>query len=313
VYKLHPKFDFGEIDVVTDRRPLRKLIGFVEHEVEDFQFGAEAIGNTVLFVRMEKMTRETIPPGAYLGYRQRFEEAYTKVSSSAEGSTSHHRIARYNLAGLKLVVRSAFDAYFEDAASKLEAPTGSGKERHQEEDLTSYMKVASLVGDAPSIIDTPEAPGLHVIQGGEEIRYAALVEFKTRNKFGQSPWNIEEKMPDFWLSQTPTLIEAAHQNIGTRWSRAQFPGPRMAEFVDITVRDMHAELINWQTRNSNTIRNFLMVLKKVVATARASRCPLIVRYVKERDKLVITNAKTGGMPTLPVEIRRQWSVVKEAE
>lgn len=313
VYEMHPKFDFGQVDVVTDRRPLRKLIGFVENEVEDFEFGAEAIGNTVLFVRMEKITRETIPPGAYRGYRQRFEEAYTKISSSAGGSTSHHRIARYNLGGLDFIVRSAFDAYLEDVASKLEVSTGSGKERHREEDLTSYMKAASLLGDAPSMNDTPEAPGLHVIHGGEKIPYAALVEFKTRSRFSKSPWNIKEKLPDLWLSQTPTLIEAAHQNVGTKWSRAQFPGPRMAEFVDITVRDMHAELNNWQTRNSNTIRNFLIVLEKVVAIARASRCPLIVKYVKEGDRLVIAKAETGGVPTLPVEIRTQWSVVKSAE
>lgn len=242
---MHPKFDFGKLNIVTDRRPLRKHFGFVRDETDDFEFGVEAIGKILLFVRMERMTRESIPPGAFQGYRREFEQAYTKLSSSAEGSTSHYRIARYNLGGLRLTVRSAFDAYLEEVALKLEASVGGGKEKHREEDLTADVKAALLGEDAPSTIDTPEAPCVHLIRGGENIPYAALLELKTRSKFGKKPWNIEEKMPDLWLSQTPTLIEAAHQNVGTRYSRALSSWPRLAEFVDIDVRNMHEVLNDW--------------------------------------------------------------------
>jgi len=309
---MHPIFDFGQIDIVTDRRPLRKLIEFVRNEAEDFEFGIEAIGKTVLFVRTEKMTRETIPPGRYQGYRREFEEAYTQLSSSAEGSSSHYRIARYNLGGLNMVVRSAFDAYLEQIASKLEATAARGTEKHREEDPTTSVRSVSLE-NAPSIADTPVAPGLQVIRDEDDIPYAALVEHKTRNEFARWPWNIEGKMPDLWLSQTPILIEAAHQNAGTKWSRAESLGPGMAEFVDIDVRDMHEKVYDWQAKNSNTIRGFLEVLKKVGAIARASTYPLIVRYVKEGDRLVAAKAETGAVPSSPEEIRKQWSIVKKAK
>ena len=99
VHTSQPDFDFAAVDVVSDRRPLRKLYGFVTGEPEAFEFGVELVGNTALFIRFEKQTREELPSKTFHGYRQAFEEQYTQLLASAKGSTSHHHIVRYGFGG----------------------------------------------------------------------------------------------------------------------------------------------------------------------------------------------------------------------
>lgn len=114
VQTLKPDFDFAAVRLVTDRRPLRNLFVFVDSELDAFRFGVVIIGTTAFLSRMEKETRQERPKGGYQGYRQGFEESYTKLATSTKGSTSHHRIVSYCFGGLKLLVRSAVDVYTED-------------------------------------------------------------------------------------------------------------------------------------------------------------------------------------------------------
>lgn len=44
VSTLHSDFDFEYINVVTDRKSIRKLFAFVAGEKNDFEFGVELIG-----------------------------------------------------------------------------------------------------------------------------------------------------------------------------------------------------------------------------------------------------------------------------
>lgn len=128
VQTYQPDFDFAAVDVVSDRRSLRKLYGFVTGEPEAFEFGVEIVGNTALFVRTERQTREELPSTTFHGYRQAFEEQYTNLSASARGSTSHHRIVRYKFGGLDLLVRSGVDLYLQElmtGSNSLEE-TGAG-------------------------------------------------------------------------------------------------------------------------------------------------------------------------------------------
>ncbi len=85
-------------------------------------------GNTALFVRIERQTREELPSTIFHGYRQAFEEQYTKLLASAKGSTSHHRIVRYRFGGLDLLVRSGVDAYLRELVTGSDSAeeTGAG-------------------------------------------------------------------------------------------------------------------------------------------------------------------------------------------
>ncbi len=310
VVTMHPNFSFDTIDVMTDRRPIRKLFAFVSGDAEYFEFGVEVIGTTALFVRMEKQTRDEIPPGAFQGYRRAFEEEYTKLSISAKGSTSHHRVIHYNFGGLQFLVRSAVDAYVEDLTKTPEAPKASDK--HKGDDLIKYMKAASLGNAAPSIVDRPEAPGLTVVHGGRNIPHAAVLELKTCFKFAKKPFELQQKMPDLWISQTPNFVEAAHQNVGTKWSRKKDGQPRLAEFVKHEVKPMREELINWEDANATTLRKLLAVLRQVVEAAKAINAPCIVSYQREEAALWVTKAGRGMIPSMPEDLHKKWSVVAKS-
>lgn len=112
VHAIRPGFDFLNINIVTDRSPIRKNLGFVCDETKPFEFGVTILGNTALFTRVERATR--IP--VHSGYREKFEMEHTKIASFAAGSTSHHRVVTYQFGGLNFLVRYAVDAYLEDEA-----------------------------------------------------------------------------------------------------------------------------------------------------------------------------------------------------
>ena len=308
VSTMHPSFDFNTMDVITDRRPLRKLYGFVKGEEDDFEFGVEVIGNTALLARMERQTRETIPPGTFQGYRQAFEEAYTKVSVSAKSSTSHHRICQYKFGGLNFLVRCAFDAYLEELMTNSTSP--DTEQGHKSVDLVGYLKATSLESAAPSTVERHEAPGVKVVEGGQIIPHAALLEMETVFKFSKRSFDIERRMPDFWLSQTLNFILASHQNVGTKWSRAQHGQPRLAEFVDVDIKDMRQELAEWEETNEKMLSRLLTVLKIVIETAKGKNAPCIVRYNK--GVLSVSNAEKDKVPSLPEDLCQKWSVVSKS-
>ena len=58
VHTCQPEFDFTHVSIVTDRKPVRCLLGFVRAEPVAFEFGVAVIGSTALFTRMESMEEE---------------------------------------------------------------------------------------------------------------------------------------------------------------------------------------------------------------------------------------------------------------
>ena len=308
VSELRHDYAFKDLDVMSDRRPLRKLFGFVNGNEEDFEFGIEVVGKTVLMVRKEKKTREEIPPGAFQGFRWNFEMAYTKLEAAAKGSTSHHRLVSYRFGGFKLLVRSAVDAYLRE--------TEEGKEEDDdsdEDDLVDQLSAVALTVEGPSTEATPEAPGITVVAGGHTVPHSTVLELKTRFKFARTPFNIEDKMPDLWITQTPNYIIAAHQNAGTKWSRAQTGQPRLAQFVDIDTQDMRGKLEDWEKANVSALRKLVLVLRKVVEVARETKGPCKVQYHKDRDVLEVSKADEGEVPMLSEELRKKWTAPAEVD
>lgn len=302
---MHPEFDLGEIDIITDRSPLRKLFEFVSSENEDFQFGVQVVGKTAMFVRMEQQTREMIPQGQFQGYRRAFQEGYTKIASSAEGSTSYHRIVEYGFGGLRLLVRSAVDAYLGDSAL-MPKPGIDGQDKVGQESVVKSMRPTALDSVTPSAIANPKVPGLTIIPGDCNIPHTAVAEFATRAIYGKTPFALSQKMLDLWFAQTPNYIKAAYQNGGTKWSRARVLQPRVAEFVNIDILPMKEKLAEWAAENAKTISMFLAVLRQVLDAAREMKAPSLVSYKRDEDSLWICKATDDRVSVLSEDLRKKW-------
>jgi hypothetical protein len=90
-------FDWSEIDFVTDRNGLRKLLRWIDgpnqaDKPKEFRIDMELAGHTVLLNRWEKRTRDNFIGKSY-GFN--FEQASTTPAPGCEESTGHHRIVKY--------------------------------------------------------------------------------------------------------------------------------------------------------------------------------------------------------------------------
>lgn len=149
LFTLHPTFDLNSIDFVTDRNNLRKLFRFAcgnPQFIHDFKFYIEVINKTVLVTRWEKRAANFVGRGEFRGFGHSFEKEFTKYTKGLEGTTGHHRVAKYRFGGLNMMVRFSTDAFL---GSK-DMPSGEGNATKP--DLESVEKPTS---------DTPPRTGQH--------------------------------------------------------------------------------------------------------------------------------------------------------
>lgn len=89
--------DWREVDIVTDRNGLRKLLRWIDDRGDgdrprEFRIDLQLAGDsTILMSRWEKAT--WAPPGAGFGFS--FEEETTVPAPGCEKNTGHHRIVQY--------------------------------------------------------------------------------------------------------------------------------------------------------------------------------------------------------------------------
>ena len=262
----------------------------------DFRFGIEIMKNgTALFTRIEEQTRECFivnEKRKVQGYREAFENAYTKISASAQGSTSHHRIVSYKIGGLSFLVRYAVDGYLENRARTL-----LGKENTKTTDidgLVDYLKATSLDHPAPTG-NNPFNKRVTVLKGGRDIPNPATFELVTRKN--TTFFDINDRMADLWISQTPSFITCRY--------RVEFHqrAPR-ARFNDIEVTDLKPKLVAWEEKNAGTLKKLVEVLKEILEIARAMKKPCTVSYSGEEGApLMIDEAKEARIPSLSPKMK----------
>lgn len=321
VQTVQSKFDFTSINIVTDRRPVRKLYGFVAGDWSSFEFGVTILGSTALFTRMEKASRDEVPNDNSKEYRQAFETAYLKVPVSAKDSTSHHRVVQYAFGGMKFLVRSAVDAYLPDRVE--ESKPANGDDQTGPEDLTDFVKAMSL--DEPSTYyQSTITASVTVIPGGRQIPHAATAELSTRR--AHSKWTapklglLERKMPDLWISQTANFIEAYHTynqdtSFNPRASQGNWRGasrrstesksqPHLTRFNDIKIKPLAEELAAWETANARRLSMLMVVIKKVIEATKDLGGTCIVSHDEKSRVLSVFLAKEGEVPGLPQEMQK---------
>lgn len=60
-----------------------------------------------------------------------------------------------------------------------------------------------------------------------------MLELTTRYKFAKRPFDIEQRLADLWISQTPNFIEAYHQGVG--YKTQNHVGLQQGKLEDIRV------------------------------------------------------------------------------
>ena len=284
-----PEFDFSAVDVITDRRSIRQLYGYINGEKNGFAFGIEVVGDTVIFTRDEPQSRETFPPNKFVGYRQSFEEAYTKLHAVAQGSTSHHRLITYTLGGLRFLVRSGTDGYRPSAVGDLQDPSSGS---HSSEDqFTKNIKTLSLKKAFISTLTSSPSDQLLVKKGGFDIPQAAVLELSTHT--AAKPSIIESKMVDLYFAQTSCFVEASFRSSGPRNDLAL----QRAQFEDIKIQDVAQSSQQWEKDHQSELRRLIDLLKQIASSARALGSPAIVNYTG--GNLRIEGVKDRQLPALP--------------
>lgn len=82
-----------EVDFVTDRNGLRKLLTWINNKADPFRIDMQLAGRrTVLLTRWEKQARVWADGK---GYGFHFEKESTRKAPGCEKGTSHHRIVKY--------------------------------------------------------------------------------------------------------------------------------------------------------------------------------------------------------------------------
>ena len=293
VQTCQPGFDFTEVSIVTDRKPMRYLLNFVRAEPGAFKFGVTVVGNTALLTRMEERTREP-PQKRFSRYRDAFEGQYTKISASAARATSHHRVVKYDFADQTILLRYAVDAYSGNLAKMLMQADGI-----QDTDLGPLVKQHQMInmkGVRPPKILPSNTP-VTVIDGGRHIPHAAMLELTTRAEYSKAPDSIEQKLPDFWISQTLNYHLCFHRESEDRSNRSTI-------FDRIRLIPMGDLLISWEESNAEKLRALAHVLRQVIKAAQDLGGSCIVSSDgSQGSSLKVSGDEAEEVPALPEDMR----------
>ncbi|KAL8779965.1 MAG: hypothetical protein Q9213_006690 [Squamulea squamosa] len=276
VLQMQSAYHFSSIDIISDRSPLRKLYAFATRDsnLKEFRFGVSVFGSTkktVVFHRMEQMTREEYEEGHFRGYRAGFEAQYLHKNEHANGGTSHYRISEYEFGGLKFLVRSGVDGSMpnhDDDPDTMrmrelgikelgilpggdDEDSDKGKGKSKAEGSTDNPK------ESLTIIPSPNTLAPH----------PNLFELTTRSRFSKHPFDIATKMPDLYLSQTSKFIKAYHHNVGYRSYMREKTTARFA-LADIHVRSLGEDFKEFETQKGESLGLYLKVLQQILEVVK---------------------------------------------
>ncbi|KAF5584869.1 geranylgeranyl pyrophosphate synthetase [Fusarium subglutinans] len=279
LYLTHPAFDVCSIDVVTDRNNIRKLLAFINSDLdpgnlEPFTIAVEVIGTTALFLRDEAAVTRYIAPNEFRGFGHKFEEEYTV--NQVNDSTGHHRIIAYRFCDLEFVVRYEADGYV--ATDQIEGP--------QDDPLLDSMRDLSL-SSATGASSVNPVPSKLVITGeGRVVPPESILEIKTRAISRHLP--IEDVAAQLWVSQTSKLVRAYHY-------RGKFEVPQ--------VENVEAQVKRWEELNQNDLKRLASLIKTISNLAKQYGGKVTVKY-DGGSKLSLYQSEKGDM--LPHFLYYKW-------
>ncbi|KAK1451067.1 hypothetical protein CCUS01_11244 [Colletotrichum cuscutae] len=265
----NPDFELSDVDIITDRNNMRKLLRFVEASASDsFEIKAEIAGEkTLLLTRVEEKPKEIIK--GFRGFGHNFEKEYTK---GLVGSTGHHRIISYHFGGMMVLLRHETDGC---VAGVLDSNM-SGTKSDDVDDLSDRLgsmfvsQALESANDKVAIIGTKTRP----------IGVESTLEIKTRA--ARRPLLMEEVASQLWFSQTPLLVVAYHQQ---------------NRFADVNLRNVKQDVRDWEATNRNNLRKLAFLIQKIrQAVKEIDGRRGVVRYHGGSAVEVISDVRTRALP-----------------
>ncbi|GLB38579.1 putative geranylgeranyl pyrophosphate synthetase [Lyophyllum shimeji] len=253
------EFDWAAIDFVTDRNNLRKLLRWVSGTApNDFRIDMQLAGKTVLLNRWENRYREQMS-GRTFGFN--FEKASTVAAPGCEGSTGHHRIVRYDLNGLKMVVRFEVDACIpsEAPAPPKSTATAVGSSSNIDDLIGALSGVTLRTEGSHPPLSPPASKGsdtfpkVTVIPGGSVVPQSSIVEMTTRSLFNAASFDWVESYSQLFFSQTPHHFLAIHE-------RGRFREVKKRKLESAELKKLAADSIQ---ANFKKLRRLLDVIRKI--------------------------------------------------
>ena len=190
---------------MTDQNNIRKLLLFInfgssKNGLEIFTINIKVAKNTAIFSRAETATYEIIGLHKFRGFGHESEKVYT--TSQISGSTRHHRILLYRFSDLSFIVRHETDGYI--AGTRI--PSCNSKD--PESDSLSSMLGSLSLSATNRPPNTTSTGSKLIVKEGEVIPLESTLEIKTR--VIHKPLDIQEVVPQLWISQTLKLMRAYH-------------------------------------------------------------------------------------------------------
>lgn len=253
-----PTMKLNDIDLVTDRRNLRLLLGFVSGSTSSFRIGVDVIKNTMLFSCWTPKAKTYVD--RFQGYGYEFEKAYTRRPSDVEDSITHNRAICYTLGDVKMILRYEVDGCIH-----------SNRERHKK--LNSSDR------------DTHTTPtGFTVIGWGKLIDPCRIIEIKT-GRLGRSLDN-SKNLEQLWFADTPILCTGKYDESG-----------RFTDISEEDCLKS-GKLGEWEQNHQQELKRLAALLRLLVDLARTAsltNCALILSEGKLKIfDLVDQNEK--GLP-----------------
>jgi hypothetical protein len=202
--------DMYGIELITDRNSLRKIYGLFTPDAmygpKPFRIDAQQIGNVVIFSRWEDP--EMKPPKAPHPYCHSKSHELASMEQQLEGAVSCHRMVRYEIGGIAMMVRFELDAVTEavpTVSRKGVSGTGNG---------TDSLAVA-MRGTSVKVTLLP-LPAHTELKAGITIHrtpypsppLSSFIEKKTRSAKGDLDY--VDIYGQLVFSQTPHLHVARH-------------------------------------------------------------------------------------------------------
>jgi hypothetical protein len=265
VLHLQRNFDFTELDIITDRRQLACILELAYRKGEqvekthegdertaDFRFGAQVLGETVIFVRTDDSTTiETIDQ--FRGFADEFKKKYFEYPDSLNDAKSYHRMVSSRLGNLRIMLRHGAEGYVPNDTNTLR-------------DALANMQ--------PAAVAQKDSDNITVMSGGALIPSSAIVELNTCSKTRDSSSRLAAKARECWLSQDAHFVTAKYtvtQQSKKAARNGYFTDLRgVFDPEDIKFHNVSGDTSDWAGENGEVIQEFHDLLLDLVERIRSA-------------------------------------------